>query len=163
MIRHRLALATLLITWSVTSVTAQPATSEALTRGFQALQSGDAARADTIFREGLAQHPRDPQLLLGAGVAASLQGRDKEAISLLKQALQIEPELLQAAALLGELLYRQGELDQAIKMYERALPGAPPSVAGVMRKRPAAWREGGALPQNPEGVQDEPVTSRVRR
>ncbi|HKF65693.1 MAG TPA: tetratricopeptide repeat protein [Vicinamibacterales bacterium] len=158
MIRHRLALAALLITWSVTSVTAQPATSEALTRGFQALQSGDAARADTIFREGLAQHPRDPQLLLGAGVAASLQGRDKEAISLLKQALQIEPELLQAAALLGELLYRQGELDQAIKMYERALPGAPPSVAVVMRNRLAAWREEASLPQNREVIKDDRFT-----
>src|SRR5215467_15164480 len=141
MVLHRLGLAALLITWSVTSVTAQPATSEALNRGFQALQSGDAARADTIFREGLSQHPRDPQLLLGAGAAASLQGRDKEAISLLKQALQIEPELAPAAALLGELLYRQGDLDQAIKMYERALPGAPPAVAVTMRSRLAAWRD----------------------
>jgi Flp pilus assembly protein TadD len=46
-----------------------------------------------MFREGLTRHPRDPQLLLGAGIAASLQGRDQEAISLLKQALQIEPQL----------------------------------------------------------------------
>ena len=158
MIRHRLGLAALLITWSVTSATAQPATSEALNRGFQALQSGDAARADAIFREGLTQHPRDPQLLLGAGVAAGLQGRDKEAISLLKQALQIEPELLQAAALLGELLYRQGELDQAIKMLERALPGAPPSVAVAMRSRLAAWREEASLPQNREVLKDDRFT-----
>src|SRR5512138_1519378 len=101
MVLRRLALAALLTLWSVTSVTAQPGTSEALDRGFQALQRGDAAGADAIFREGLTRHPRDPQLLFGAGMAASLQGRDEEAISLLKQALQIAPEFLQAAALLG--------------------------------------------------------------
>jgi tetratricopeptide (TPR) repeat protein len=132
--------------------------SEALDRGFQALQSGDAARADAIFREGLTRQPRDPQLLLGAGMAASLQGRDQEAISLLKQALQIEPRLLQAAALLGELLYRQGDLDLAIKMYERALPGAPPSVAVAMRGRLSAWREEASLPQNHEAIKDDRFT-----
>jgi tetratricopeptide (TPR) repeat protein len=158
MVVCRLALAALLITWSATSVTAQPAMSEALDRGFQALQSGDAARADAIFREGLTRQPRDPQLLLGAGMAASLQGRDQEAISLLKQALQIEPRLLQAAALLGELLYRQGDLDLAIKMYERALPGAPPSVAVAMRGRLSAWREEASLPQNHEAIKDDRFT-----
>jgi len=154
----RVALAALLLTWSVTSVSAQPATSEALDKGFQALQSRDAARADAIFREALTGHPRDPQLLFGAGIAASLQGRDQEAISLLKQALQIEPRLLQAAALLGELLYRQGDLDLAIKMYERALPGAPPSVAVAMRGRLAAWREEASLPQNHEAIKDDRFT-----
>jgi tetratricopeptide (TPR) repeat protein len=158
MLLRRLALAALLIMWSVTSVTAQPATSEALDKGFQAVQSGDAARADAIFREALTGHPRDPQLLFGAGMAASLQGRDQEAISLLKKALQIEPRLLQAAALLGELLYRQGDLDLAIKMYERALPGAPPSVAVAMRGRLSAWREEASLPQNHEAIKDDRFT-----
>jgi tetratricopeptide (TPR) repeat protein len=158
MVLRRLALAALLITWFATSVTAQPASSEALDKGFQALQSGDAARADAIFREALTGHPRDPQLLFGAGMAASLQGRDQEAISLLKQALQIEPRLLQAAALLGELLYRQGDLDLAIKMYERALPGAPPSVAVAMRGRLSAWREEASLPQNHEAIKDDRFT-----
>jgi tetratricopeptide (TPR) repeat protein len=158
MVLCRLAFAALLITWSVTSVEAQPATSEALNKGFQALKSGDAARADAIFREGLTRHPRDPQLLLGAGAAAGLQGRDKEAIALLKQALQIEPELLPAAALLGELLYRQGDLDAAIKMYERALPGTPPSVAVAMRDRLSAWREEASLPQNHEAIKDDRFT-----
>jgi tetratricopeptide (TPR) repeat protein len=158
MVVCRLALAALLLTWSVTSVTAQPASPEPLDKGFQALQSGDAARADAIFREALTGHPRDPQLLFGAGMAASLQGRDQEAISLLKQALQIEPRLLQAAALLGELLYRQGDLDLAIKMYERALPGAPPSVAVAMRGRLSAWREEASLPQNHEAIKDDRFT-----
>jgi tetratricopeptide (TPR) repeat protein len=158
MVLRRLALAVFLIACSVTSVAAQAATSEWLDKGFQALQSGDAARADAIFREGLTRRPRDPQLLLGAGVAASVQGRDQDAISLLRQALQIEPQLLQAAALLGELLYRQGELDLAINMYERALPGAPPSLAVAMRGRLSAWREEASLPQNREALKDDRFT-----
>jgi tetratricopeptide (TPR) repeat protein len=155
---RRLALAALLITWSVTSVAAQTATSDALDKGFQALQGGDAARADAIFREGLTRRPRDPQLLFGEGIAAHLQGQDQEAISFLKQALQIEPGLSPAAALLGELLYRQGDLDLAIKMYERALPGAPPSVAVAMRGRLSAWRDEASLPQNREAIKDDRFT-----
>jgi len=158
MVLCRLALATLLISVSAAPVSAQPAMSESLEKGFQALQSGDAARAASIFREALTRHPGDPQLLLGAGVAASLQGQDREAIALLKQALQIEPQLVQAAGILGELLYRQGDIDLAIKTYERALAGAPPSVAVAMRGRLAAWREEASLPQSREAIKDDRFT-----
>ena len=153
-----LALVALLIVGPAASARAQVGASEALNKGFQALQSGDAASAGSIFRDALTRHPSDPQLLFGAGVAASLQGQDKEAIGLLKQALQLEPQLLQAAAILGELLYRQGDLDLAIKMYERALPSAPASVAVAMRGRLAAWREEASLPQNREAIKDDRFT-----
>jgi tetratricopeptide (TPR) repeat protein len=155
---RRLALVALLIVSPAATARAQVGASEALNRGFQALQSGDAASAGSIFRDALTRHPSDPQLLFGAGVAASLQGQDKEAIVLLKQALQLEPQLLQAAAILGELLYRQGDLDLAIKMYERALPSAPASVAVAMRGRLAAWREEASLPQNRDAIKDDRFT-----
>jgi len=153
-----LALVALLIVGPAASARAQVGASEALNKGFQALQSGDAASAGSIFRDALTRHPSDPQLLFGAGVAASLQGQDKEAIGLLKQALQLEPQLLQAAAILGELLYRQGDLDLAIKMYERAMPSAPASMAVAMRGRLAAWREEASLPQNREAIKDDRFT-----
>jgi tetratricopeptide (TPR) repeat protein len=155
---RRLALVALLIVGPTATASAQVGASEALNKGFQALQSGDAASAGSIFRDALTRHPSDPQLLFGAGVAASIQGQDKEAIALLKQALQLEPQLLQAAAILGELLYRQGDLDLAIKMYERALPSAPASVAVAMRGRLAAWREEASLPQNHEAIKDDRFT-----
>jgi len=155
---RRLAFALVLISWFTTSVSAQPAPSEALDKGFQALQSGDTASAASIFREALTRHPRDPQLLFGAGVAAGIQGQDQDAIAFLKQALQIEPQLVQAAVFLGELLYRQGDLELAIKTYERALPGAPPSVAVGMRGRLTAWREEVALPQNRDAIKDDRFT-----
>jgi len=155
---RRVAIAVVLIAWFTTSVSAQPAPSEALDRGFQALQSGDAASAASIFREALTRHPADPQLLFGAGVAAGIQGLDKDAITFLKQALQLEPQLVQAAVFLGELLYRQGDLELAIKTYERALPGAPPSVAVGMRGRLTAWREEISLPQNRDAIKDDRFT-----
>ena len=155
---RRLAFALVLISWFTTSVSAQPGPSEALDKGFQALQNGDTASAASIFREALTRHPRDPQLLFGAGVAAGIQGQDQDAIAFLKQALQIEPQLVQAAVFLGELLYRQGDLELAIKTYERALPGAPPSVAVGMRGRLTAWREEVALPQNRDAIKDDRFT-----
>jgi tetratricopeptide (TPR) repeat protein len=158
MVLRRAAIALVLISWFTTSVSAQPASSEALDKGFQALQSGDAASAASIFREALTRHPGDPQLLFGAGVAAGIQGQDKDAIAFLKQALQIEPQLLQAAVFLGELLYRQGDLELAIKTYERALPGAPPSVAVGIRGRLTAWREEASLPQNRDAIRDDRFT-----
>ena len=155
---RRLAFALLLISWFTTSVSAQPAPSEALDKGFHALQSGDTASAASIFREALTRHPRNPQLLFGAGVAAGIQGQDQDAIAFLKQALQIEPQLVQAAVFLGELLYRQGDLELAIKTYERALPAAPPPVAVGMRGRLTAWREEVALPQNRDAIKDDRFT-----
>src|SRR5215510_10742045 len=89
--------------------------------GFQAIKDGDGDTAASIFKSALTRDPRDPRLLFGAGIAAHLQGRERDAIALLKQALQYEPRLTQAAAILGELAYREGELDLAIKTYEGAL------------------------------------------
>ena len=158
MVLRRVAIALVLLSCSTASVSAQRAPAEALDKGFQALQIGDTASAASIFREALTRHPRDPQLLFGAGVAAAIQGQENDAIAFLKQALQIEPQLAQAAVFLGELLYRQGDLELAIKTYERALPGAPPSVAVGMRGRLTAWREEASLPQNHEAIKDDRFT-----
>jgi tetratricopeptide (TPR) repeat protein len=154
----RLALVALLTVGPAAIAGAQPATPEALEKGFQALQNGDTDKAASIFREALTRNPRDPQLFFGAGVAAKVQGRDQDAIALLKQALQIEPQFAQAAAFLGELVYRQGDVDLAIKMYERALPNAPAAVSEVMRQRLAAWREEASLPQNHTAIKDDRFT-----
>ena len=154
----RLVLVALLTVGAAAPLSAQPATSEAVETGFQALQNGDADKAGVIFREALTRHPRDPQLLFGAGVVAKVRGQEQNAIALLKQALQIEPRLTGAAAILGELLYRQGDLDLAINMYERALPSAPPSVSEGMRERLEAWRQEASLPQNHDAIKDDRFT-----
>jgi tetratricopeptide (TPR) repeat protein len=154
----RLALIAFLTVGSAAPLSAQPATSDAVEKGFQALQNGDTEKATSIFREALTRRPRDPQVLFGAGVAAQLQGQEQNAIALLTQAVQIEPRLTGAATILGDLLYRRGDLDLAINMYERALPNAPASVTEAMRQRLDAWREEASLPQNHDAIKDDRFT-----
>ena len=124
----------------------------------EALEGGDVERAAAIFRDALGRYPDDPQLLLGAGIAAELQGRESDAIPLLKRSLQVEPRLAPAAVVLGELLYRQGDLEEAIKLYEHALSGAPAGAASVLRRRLREWRKEATLPQNHAAVKDDRFT-----
>src|SRR5712692_9853513 len=76
--------------------------------GWQALQVGDGDRAATVFREALIQDPRDPTLHFGAGIAAHLLGHDTDAIQSLRRALQLEPRLIDASSLLGEIERHDG-------------------------------------------------------
>jgi tetratricopeptide (TPR) repeat protein len=151
-----LALAGLFVSTVAAQTRAQ--SGAAVRQGVEALNNGDIDRAAAIFREALGRYPDDPQLLFGAGVAASLQGHDQEAIPLLKRSLQIEPRFAQAAIMLGELLYRQGDLDEAIRLYERALAGSPPGAAPEVRQRLQEWRKEAALPQNHAAVKDDRFT-----
>jgi hypothetical protein len=116
----------------------------------QALQDGDADKAARAFAEALAQSPRDPRLHFGAGVAARLRGRDDEARTLLKRALDLEPGLTSAAALFGELAYEHGDLDVAIQTYERALKLAP--TTEFMTARLKTWRDEAAKERRVDGL-----------
>jgi tetratricopeptide (TPR) repeat protein len=127
----------LLIIAALLPATALAQTS-ALEAGFTALQQRDADTAAAAFRRALGADPKDPAALYGAGAAAYLQGRQREAMDLLKQALQVEPRLSQASALLGEIAYHQGDLTLAIRTFESALAHAPSDVS--LRERLAAWK-----------------------
>jgi tetratricopeptide (TPR) repeat protein len=111
--------------------------------GWQALQRGDADRAATVFYEALRHNPREPMLHFGAGVAAHLLGRDGDAADSLKRALKLDPKLTGATELLGEIEYRQGDTDAAIRLYEQALTSAPGGQA--MRSRLDEWRKEAAV------------------
>src|SRR5919198_908239 len=122
----RVAIVALLLTLLVAlPAAAQSAADEAAQIGFDALQRGDAEKASAIFKDALVVRPRDPALLYGAGVAAHLLGREHDATRLLGAAIQAEPRLTPASALLGEIAYHEGDLDLAIRTYESALAYAP--------------------------------------
>ena len=76
--------------------------------------------------------------------------------SFLKRALQIEPRLTPASALLGEIAYQQGDLTFAIKTYESALALAPGNVE--LRERLATWRSEATVTDSLRAVKDDRFT-----
>jgi tetratricopeptide (TPR) repeat protein len=152
----RAAMAVILLCSAGAPVSGQSTPADVVQAGFTALERGDADTASTVFRRALSQHPRDPVLLYGAGIAAHLQGRERDALQMLQQALQIEPRLTQVSALLGRIAYGEGDLDLAIKTYENALVHAPANMA--FREQLKVWRSEAAVHQRYETLKDDRFT-----
>ena len=135
----RSALVTLCLSLAATStVHAQSTVVELNDAGWKLLQRGDSARAAKLFKEALTQEPDDPVLLFGAGTAAHLGGRPKDATSYLRRALEHDPRLTPASQLFGEIAYAEGDVALAIATYEKALKYAPNE--SHLTTRLAAWR-----------------------
>ncbi|HEY1304025.1 MAG TPA: tetratricopeptide repeat protein [Vicinamibacterales bacterium] len=127
-----------LLLLAVETLHAQSSIAELNDTGWKMLQSGDAGRAASLFGEALEQRPDDPVLLFGASVAAHIQDRTSDAKPKLRRALEVNPRFTPASLLLGEIIYREGDLDQAMKIYETALKFAPgnPDLTARLEK----WR-----------------------
>ena len=97
-----------------------------LERGaWSALTAGQARAAAEAFREALAADPKNARLHLGAGMAASLERRDRDARDELERALALDPTLMPARALLGQIQRRMGDLAGAIRTYDTLLAMTP--------------------------------------
>jgi tetratricopeptide (TPR) repeat protein len=107
--------------------------------GWAALEAGDGGKAARHFADALARQPNDPVLLFGASVAAQVEGRSADAKRQLRRALDVNPRFTPASLLLGDIVYREGELGQAIGVYERALALAPGNPDLTTRLQ--AWRQ----------------------
>jgi tetratricopeptide (TPR) repeat protein len=149
----RIAAALLLIGLSAPPAFAQRTAAQLADAGWRAVQQGDGDRAASAFGEALAMNPRDPVLNLGAGVAAQMQGRSHDASTHLQKALQLDPRLTQASTLLGEIAYRDGDLDLAIKSYESALAQQPANAE--MRRRLEEWRNEASVHSGFATIKDE--------
>lgn len=106
--------------------------------GWKALQDGRSDRAAALFAEALEIKPDDGTLLFGAGAAAYGLGRLKEAMAQLQRAVDANPRLTAAAQLLGKIAYDEGEVELAIRTYERALKYAPNDAA--LSRELESWR-----------------------
>lgn len=106
--------------------------------GWQFIERGDAGAAARVFGEALRTHPDEPLLLMGAGVAAHMQGRADAARTALMRALALDARLTTASVILGELAHVDGDLIQAIAIYEKALTFAPNDAH--LASRLQAWR-----------------------
>lgn len=93
--------------------------------GWDAIRDGRNEEAAAAFADAIRAEPRDPSLYLGAGLAAQLLGNTSQARESLEQALKLAPNFTTASLLLGDLLYRQSDLQGAITVYEAATRYAP--------------------------------------
>ena len=105
-----------------TAVFAQAAAGRA---GWDAIREGRNEEAAAAFADAIRAEPRNPSLYLGAGLAAQLLGDTAKARDWVEQALKLAPNFTPASLLLGDLLYRQSDLQGAIAVYEAALTYAP--------------------------------------
>jgi hypothetical protein len=127
-----------------TSGLAQRKSAAQLSReGWDALSAGRPQAAVEAFDEALKSAPDQPTLLLGAGAAAHLQGREDDARRFLVDALRIDPALTPASLLLGAVFYQAGDIDAAISTYEQALTHKPDHPQ--LTRQLDAWRKEGAL------------------
>lgn len=111
--------------------------------GWEALDAGHLPEAAASFDAALDAAPQQPPLLLGAGIAAHLQGREEDARRRLVDALRLQPSLTEASLVLGAVLYRAGALDDAIAVYQQALAHAPAHPRLIRQLE--AWRRESAL------------------
>jgi len=110
---------------------------------WQALQAGDGEKAAAAFKTMLASNPNDVRALTGAGIAAHMTGRDDQALSYLKRAVQVDPDSAEANSYLAQAAYVQGDLDLAIKAGERYMKKSPGDREAA--KQIEVWKKEAAL------------------
>ena len=120
----------------------QPAPADRSRAGWDALNAGRLQEASAAFAEALRYSP-PPSVLVGAALVAHLQTRYEEARQHLVTALKMDPSLVAASVLLGEVLYRSGDINGAILVYEQALTRAP--THAHMLKTLDEWKKESAL------------------
>ena len=111
--------------------------------GWEAIRAGQITEASRLFHDAIADNARDATLFLGAGLAAHLQGQEMEARTALQEAVRLNPKLTAAALLLGDITYRMGDLETAVRTYEEALEVEPNNAQ--IQGRLESWRKEAAL------------------
>jgi tetratricopeptide (TPR) repeat protein len=128
----RVVVAVLLLAAGAAAATAQVGVVRVYTKvellerkGWAAVTAGNAAAAAAAFGEALKAEPRRATLHVGLAVVAALRGRDDEAESALRRALALDPNVPQGRRLLGLVLYRRGNLAEAIRTFEAVVAAEP--------------------------------------
>src|SRR3989442_12059941 len=120
-------------------------------QGWEAIRAGQIKEASRLFHDAIAENAHDATLFLGAGLAAHLQGQEMEARTALQEAVRLNPKLTAASLLLGDISYRLGDLEMAVRTYEAALEVEPNNAQ--IWGRVESWRKKAAFHS---GVQQNP-------
>lgn len=99
---------------AVSGPSAYPLPTSASMAAWSALNSGDPARADDMFRAMLAADPLDTRAQVGAGIAAMLDGREDQAVAAFRTALGSEPGSLSGLPISTALAQRIREASEQL-------------------------------------------------
>jgi predicted TPR repeat methyltransferase len=91
-------------------------------------KAGDYAAAELGYCEYLQRAPMDPSALHFLGLLRSQQGKNREAILLMLQSLEADPQYIDAWSNLGLAFYAERDLERAEKCCRRALELSPDFV-----------------------------------
>jgi hypothetical protein len=86
--------------------------------GWKAIDDRNYKAAVDAFAEATKLEPKNATLWLGAGMAEFLLRHDPEARAHLQRAIDLDPKLTLARAQLAQIAKRQGDLTEAIRIYE---------------------------------------------
>jgi len=86
--------------------------------GLAAIKAGKPAAAAEAFREAIKLDPKDASLRVGAATAEFQQRHDAEARAYAEQALALDPKMTVARVVIAQVVKRQGDLNEAIRIYE---------------------------------------------
>lgn len=109
--------------------------------------------AEKEFRDALALAPQDAQLKLGLARAFQQQGKISTAIVILEELTRQPNPPAQAFLLHARLLYREGEVEEAVREYHRAIELDPSQADAELAMR---------LGINAEEEESEVVEGKVR-
>lgn len=98
--------------------------------GWSAIKAGNPKAATAAFGEARKLEPKNASLWLGAGIAEFLQRHDSEAKTYLQRAIDLDPTLTRARGQMAQVVKRQGDLAEAIRLYEIVVTEMPDD-AGV--------------------------------
>lgn len=94
---------------------ASAAANHALARAIASDPHMDAAAASRYYRRALELSPREPRLLADAGAYFAQMGRIKKGLTMLRQAVDLAPESIDALRSLTETLCELERFDEALK------------------------------------------------
>lgn len=92
-------------------------------------QHGKDAEAESAWRELLKSHPSDPEPYAHLGLLEARQERYKEAVALYRKALVLGPRLPSVELNMGLALFKDGDLKQAIAVFDPLLNREPTASA----------------------------------
>ncbi len=126
--------------------TAAPS-SAAVQQGIDALKAGDVEKAKQILGDAHKKDPQDPQAAFYYAVSLDESGDKPGAIAGYKEALQLEPNLIEARQNLSAVLVETGDAKGALEVVDAGLKQNPED-AGLLANRALALEAAGA----PEAV-----------